>query len=151
MAKKYRVTLSEEEQRQLKSIIHTRSEKSVQVKRSYIHLAADENGEDLTDAVIRVRYRVGRRTIERIRERFVVEGLAAALQGRKRSVYKQKVFDGRVEAQLVALRCSAPPTGYQQWSMRLLAQQLVELQYVEHISHERVRQVLKKMRLSPGE
>ncbi len=144
MAKKYRVTLSEEEQRQLKGLIHKRSEKSVQVKRSYILLAADENVEDLNEEAIRVGYRVGLRTVERIRERFVVEGLAAALQGKKRSVYKEKVFDGRVEAHLVALRCSAPPTGYQQWSMRLLAHQLVELQYVEHISHESVRQVLKK-------
>jgi transposase len=151
MAKKYRVTLSEEEQTQLKDIIHKRSEKSVQVKRSYILLAADENGEGLNDEAIRVRYRVGLRTVERIRELFVVEGLAAALQGKKRSVYKEKVFDGRVEAHLVALRCSDPPTGYQQWSMRLLAQQMVELQYVEHMSHESVRQVLKKTKLSPGE
>jgi hypothetical protein len=67
MAKKYRVRLSEEEQTHLKRIIHTRSEKSVQVKRSYILLAADENGEDLNDEAIRVRYRVGLRTIERIR------------------------------------------------------------------------------------
>jgi transposase len=155
MAKKYRVTLSEQEQAQLKSLIKKRSQKSVQVKRSYLLLAADENGEGLADEQISSRYQVGVRTIERLRERFVLEGLAAALQGKKQRVFKEKVFDGRVEAQLVALRCSNPPSGYQHWSMRLLAQQMVELQYVEHMSHESVRQVLKKTsrpaaRLSPG-
>lgn len=150
MAKKYRVILSEQEQAQLKGLIKKRSEKSVQVKRSYILLAADENGEHLTDEQISSRYRAGVRTIERLRERFVLEGLVAALQGKKQQVCKEKVFDGRIEAQLIALRCSTPPSGYQQWSMRLLAQQMVELEYVEHMSHESVRQVLKKTNLNLG-
>lgn len=150
MAKKYRVALTSEEQVQLKGIIDKRNGRSLQVKRSYILLAADENGEGLADEAIRARYRVGLRTVERLRERFVLDGLAAALQGKKRSVYKEKVFDGRIEAYLVALRCSDPPRGYQQWSMRLLAQQMVELEYVEHISHESVRQLLKKMTSNPG-
>lgn len=147
MAKKYRVTLTEQQQSQLKEIIRKRNEKSVQVKRSYILLAADENGESLSDQAIRVRYQVGLRTVERLRERFVLEGLGAALQGKKRKVYKEKVFDGRIEAQLVSLRCSNPPSGYGQWSMRLLAERMVELQYVEQISHESVRQLLKKTKL----
>jgi len=150
MAKKYRVTLSEQEQIQLQEIIKRRNEKSVAVKRSYILLAADENGEGLSDEAIKERYRVGLRTVERLRERFVLEGLPAALEGRKRSVYKEKVLDGRVEAYLVALRCSDPPSGYQQWSMRLLAKRMVELDYVAHMSHESVRQVLKKTISSPG-
>lgn len=150
MAKKYRVMLSEAEQIQLQEIIKKRNEKSVAVKRSYILLAADENGEGLSDEAIRTRYRVGLRTVERLRERLVMEGLQAALHGKKRSIYKEKVFDGRVEAHLVALRCSDPPSGYQEWSMRLLAKRMVELQYVEHMSHESVRQVLKKMTLNPG-
>lgn len=150
MAKKYRVTLSEEEQIQLQEIIKKRNEKSVAVKGSYILLAADENGEGLSDETIRARYRVGLRTVERLREHFVMEGLTSALQGKKRSIYKEKVFDGRVEAHLVALRCSTPPSGYQQWSMRLLAERMVELEYVEHMSHESVRQLLKKTISSPG-
>ncbi len=150
MGKKYHVTLTEQEQTQLQEIIQKRNEKAVQVKRSYSLLAADENGEGLSDEAIKARYRVGLRTIERLRERFVVEGLQAALQGKQRSVYKEKVFDGSVEAHLVALRCSDPPSGYQQWSMRLLAKRMVELAYVEHMSHESVRQVLKKMTSSPG-
>jgi hypothetical protein len=95
MAKKYRVPLSEEEQTQLQGIIHKRRAKSVQVKRSYILLAADENGEGLHDEAIGLRYRVGLRTVARIRERFVMDGLVAALQGKKRLVYKEKVVDGR--------------------------------------------------------
>ncbi len=146
MAKKYRVTLNEQEQIQLKEIIKKRNAKSIQVKRSYILLAADENGEGLSDEVIRSRYQVGLRTVERLRERFVREGLEVALQGKKRQLYKEKVFDGRTEAHLIALRCSNPPSGYQQWSMRLLADKMVELQYVEHMSHESVRQLLKKMK-----
>lgn len=146
MTKKYRVTLTEEEQTQLKGTIQQRNAQAVQVKRSYILLAADENGEGLSDEVIRSRYQVGLRTVERLRERFVLAGLSAALQGKKRQVYKEKVFDGRAEAHLIALRCSAPPRGYQQWSMRLLAEKMVELQYVEQISHESVRQLLKKMK-----
>lgn len=150
MAKKYRVSLTEEEQIQLKALIKKRNAKSAQVKRSYILLAADENGECLSDEAIKARYQVGLRTVERLRERFVMEGLQAALQGKKRSIYKEKVFDGRVEAHLVALRCSDPPSGYGQWSMRLLAEKMVELQYVEHMSHESARQILKKTRLSLG-
>lgn len=150
MAKKYRVTLTEQEQRQLKEIIRKRNEKSIHVKRSYILLAADENGAGLSDQAIRASYKVGLRTVERLRERFVLEGLSAALQGKKRKVYKEKIFDGRIEAQLVSLRCSNPPRGYGQWSMRLLAERMVALQYVEQISHESVRQLLKKTKLSPG-
>ncbi len=102
MGKKYRVTLSEQEQTQLKNIIGKRSAKSVQVKRSYILLAADENGAGLADEQISRQYQVGVRTIERLRERFVGAGLAAALQGKKRQLGKQKAFDGRIEAHLVA-------------------------------------------------
>lgn len=150
MAKKYRVTLTQEEQAQLKGIIHKRNEKALQVKRSYILLAADENGEGLSDEAISGRYGVGLRTVERLRERFVMEGLSVALAGKKRSVYKEKIFDGRVEAHLLVLRCSDPPSGHQQWSMRLLAERMVQLQYVEHMSHESVRQLLKKTTSNHG-
>ncbi len=151
MAKKYHVTLTKEEQTQLKDIIRKRSEKSIAVKRSYILLAADENGAGLSDEQISRHYQVGVRTIERLRERFVIAGLVAALQGKKRQLGKQKVLDGRIEAHLVALRCSSPPSGHQQWSLRLLAQKMIQLQYVAQMSHESVRQLLKKTRLNLGE
>lgn len=73
-----------------------------------------------------------------------------ALFGKKREPAKEKLFDGEVEAHLVALRCSEPPEGYARWSLRLLAEQMVEREYVAAISHERVRQVLKQTRSSRG-
>lgn len=88
--------------------------------------------------------RVGQRSIERTRQRFIEEGFKMAVDGKKRSVFKEKKFDGRVEAQLIALRCQSPPSGVQAWTLRLLAEQLVELAVVEEISHESVRQLLKK-------
>jgi transposase len=83
------------------------------------------------------------RTVERVRQRFVEEGLEAALKPKSFPRLPRKV-DGDVEAHLVALACSDPPAGRQRWTLRLLAGQLIELDLVESISHERVRQVLKK-------
>lgn len=73
-----------------------------------------------------------------------------ALNGKKRTVFKPKTFDGAVEAHLIALPCSQPPAGFSRWTIQLLAGQMIELKYVESIGRERVRTVLKKMRLSPG-
>ena len=84
------------------------------------------------------------RTIERLRQRFVEEGLEAALNGKQREVFKPKVFDGEVEAKLIALRCSDAPDGYNKWTLRLLADKMVELAYVPQMSYESVRQILKK-------
>jgi hypothetical protein len=145
MAKRYRVTLSSEERELLNNIIQTRSSKSPQVRRSYMLLAADENGEkQWTDEKIKTTYDCSIPTIERLRKRFVEESLEIALYGKKREPIKDKLIDGRVEAKLVALRCSEPPEGYQQWSLRLLADRMVALEYVEHISYESVRKLLKK-------
>lgn len=104
-----------------------------------------------TDERIAESYHVSVRTVERLRRRFVEEGFEVALYGKKREPVKEKVFDGQVEAHLVALRCSEPPEGFARWSLRLLAEQMVELDYVESISHESVRQLLKKTNSSPGE
>lgn len=145
MAKKYRVTLTEEEREVLHDIIKTRSSKSPQVRRSYILLAADEHGDkQWSDERISSAYGSSISTIERLRQRFVAESFEIALYGKKREPIEDKILDGRVEAKLVALRCSTPPEGYQQWSLRLLADRMVALEYVEHISYESVRQLLKK-------
>ena len=86
------------------------------------------------------------RKIDRVKKRFVVDGLDVALNGQKGSrVYKKKA-DGDFEAHLVALSCSDPPKGFSRWSLRLLAEKVVELDYIENISHETVRRVLKKKR-----
>jgi transposase len=145
MKKLYRVTLTEEERIQLRGIIEKQSEKSSKVKRSYILLATDENGEkNWKDSQISQVYHVSRSTVERIRERFVEDGFETVLNGKKREIIAEKVLDGRVEARLIALRCSDPPEGYAKWSLRLLANQMVVLEYAEHISHESVRGILKK-------
>jgi hypothetical protein len=84
------------------------------------------------------------RMVERTRQRFVEDGFHIAVWGKKREVFKEKLFDGQVEAKVVALRCSQPPLGYAHWTMQLLADRMIELEYVESISRESVRQMLKK-------
>jgi hypothetical protein len=143
--KKYRVTLTPEEQQELQELIARRSAKALAVKRAYSLLAADENGaQQWPDTRISTTYQVGVRTVERTRKRFVEDGFHIAVHGKRREVYKEKVFDGTVEARLVALRCSAPPSGRARWTLQLLADRMVELEYVAAISHESVRQLLKK-------
>lgn len=149
--KKYHVTLTESERDQLKAILAKRKADSQAVKRAYVLLAADENQFGwLKDDQIQKTYQVSIRSIERLRERFVENGLGMALNGKKREKYKEKVFDGAVEAHVVALRCSQPPVGHARWTVRLLAQKMVELEYVETIGRETVRKMLKKTRLSLG-
>lgn len=148
--KKYIVSLSSEERLTLEGIIIKRKETSEQVKRSYVLLAADTNGCNKTDEEIKALYGVSLRTIERLRERYVLEGLDIALNGKPRTIFQEKILDGQVEAHLIALRCSKAPLGYNRWTLELLADKMVSLNYVEHISYESVRQILKKMNLSLG-
>lgn len=145
MAKKYRVTLTDQEREQLETVVKKRNPQAIQVKRAYILLAADELGEKRwRDDHIRTTYGVSLRSIERLRQRWMEEGLDVALYGKTREVFKEKRLDGRVEAHLIALRCSDPPPGRSRWTLTLLADKMVELQSVETISLESVRQVLKK-------
>lgn len=91
-------------------------------------------------------------TIERVRKQLVIEGLEATLKRRPYKTMKRRVkLDGETEAHLVALACSTPPTGRHRWTLRLLADKMVEMEYVDSISHEAVRQTLKKTKLSLGE
>ena len=151
MRKRYRVNLTDEEREELKRIKDNRNVKSPVVKRAYILLAADEAGEKgWNDHQIHEAYDVSVRRVERLRERLVVEGFEIALNGKKREVFKEKIFTGEVEGKLISLRCSDPPEGYARWTLHLLADKMIELNYVENISHESVRQILKKMKSSPG-
>lgn len=94
--------------------------------------------------------KIGPRTIDRVKKRFVEEGFESALTNKPTTrVYPRKA-DGDVEAHLVALSCSDPPEGFSRWSLRLLADKMVALEYVEDISYETVRRVLKKTNLNPG-
>ena len=145
MAKKYIITLTEEESSILEVLLNTKKSTAPEVKRAYILLSADENGDKKwKDSRISETYLSSISTIERLRKTFIEEGFQIAIKGKKREVFKEKILDGEVEAHLIALRCSNPPTGYNKWTLQLLADKMIELNYVEQISHESVRQLLKK-------
>lgn len=151
MAKKYRIQLKAHEREQLEQLLQTRDAKNRQVKRAYALLAADENGDKKwTDQQIKQVYGLSIAGLERLRERLVMESFDIALLGKKREVFKEKLFTGEVEAKLIALRCSNCPQGYNRWTLQLLADQMVSLGYVEHMSHWSVGEILKKTKLSPG-
>jgi len=144
---KYRVTLSEAERNQLEEIARKGSHKSQKVLNALILLSVDENqpGElRSTNVSVSKVLQVSMKKIDRVKKRFVEEGLEIALQGHpKEREYKRKA-DGDLEAKLVALCCSEAPSGFSRWSLRMLADKAVELEYIDEISHETVRRVLKK-------
>jgi transposase len=152
MGKKvYHVDLTDTERIRLSDIVKRRKSESEATKRSLILLACDRNGDKVwTDIEIATEYKVNVRTVERLRERFVVHGLDIALSGLPRLNTDKIKFDGHVEAQIVSLRCSNPPEGYSSWTLSLLADQLVKLEVVESISQESVSRLLKKTKLNPG-
>ena len=152
MAKKYRVTLTEDERTLLTTLITSGSAPARTLTHARILLKADQaaGGPAWTDEAIRDALDVGLSTIARVRERFVEESLEAALHRRSNPRPHQRRLDGRQEAHLIALTCSAPPSGQEHWSLRLLADTLVELEVVDTISHETVRQTLKKTNSSHG-
>jgi len=151
--RKFIVTLDEDERRHLQSLTSKGKHRSQKVLNALILLACDEGehqgNRSRNEEIARV-LGISMRKIDRVKKRFVLEGLDVALNGRKGSrVYKKKV-DGELEARLIALSCSQPPEGFQRWSLRLLADKAVELEYIDQISHETVRRVLKKTFSSPG-
>ena len=150
-AKKYRVTLSAEERQELKQLVDTGKVAASKRKHAQILLQADESDQGLCwdDNQIAQANGVHRNTVERIRQRLVEQGLKAALNRTPRTRNKARKLDGEGEAHLMALMCSAPPEGRHRWTLHLLAEQLVELEQVESISHECVRQALKKTHLKP--
>jgi transposase len=151
MAKKYRVTLTADERDELERLLARGKADVRKIKHAQILLKADEaqGGPGWPDERIAEAFDAGITTVERVRRRFVEEGLASALspyRGGKR-IYEHKL-DGAQEAHLIALACSAPPEERARWTLRLLARRMVELAYVDTLSHETVRQTLKKMRSS---
>lgn len=145
MAKKYIVRLTDEERRTCGETIRRLSGGSEKVRRAQVLLKADADGPGWTDARIAEAYGCRTKTVENIRQRFVLEGFAAALERRKRSSPPvPRLLDGEGEARVIAMRLGAPPAGYANWSLRLLARRVVELGIVETISAETVRRTLKK-------
>ena len=145
-AKRYKVDLSQVERMELEQLTHKGEISARKMKRAQILLKASEGW---TDNAIAKALDTARTTVERTRQRFVERGLSGALSEDARPG-QQRRLDGRAEAHLIALACSECPDGQAHWSMRVLAEKLVELEVVDSISHETVRQTLKKMKSNPG-
>ena len=151
--KKYKVTLTAEERQQLAALTASGKAAAKKLTHARILLKADaaDGGPAWTDDRIAEAVEVDVTTIERVRQRFVEQGLEAALVRKKQDrPSRQRKLDGHGEARLVALACSDPPLGRARWTLRLLADKLVELEVVDTISTETVRQVLKKTSSSRG-
>ena len=145
--KKYKVTLTKREREELNDIVSKGSHKSQKVMNSLILLNCDEgefqNQRSKNEEISKV-LNISMRKIDRVKKRFVEEGFEIALNGHKSKRVYEKKADGNFEAHLVALSCSKPPEGQARWSLRMLADKVVELNYVDSISYETVRRVLKK-------
>lgn len=150
--KRYTVKLLKEEVEELMEIINKGSHSSHTFRTAYILLNCDEgeHSEKVTNEQISKILKIGMRTIDRVKKRFVEEGLESVLERKPSERVYEKKIDGEVEAKLVQLCCSEPPPGYAKWSLRLLADKMVELKYVDSISYVAVGNTLKKMNLSLG-
>jgi len=148
----YKVKLTEQEYQELINIISKGIHTSQLYRTAYILLNCDdgEQGSKLKGVEISKVLKVSTRMIDRVKQRFVEEGFEACLERKPMSRTKTRKADGDTEAQLIALSCSKAPEGFSRWSLRLLAEKMVELKYIESISHETIRRVLKKTNLSPG-
>ena len=145
MPKKYIVRLSEAERDELRKVIKKLSGSSQKVRRAQILLKADANGSNWTDERIAAAFDCRTQTVEKIRKRLVTQGFTTVLNGvKRRHPPIEKLLNGAQEAEVIALRLGDPPKGYANWSLRLLARKVVELGIVETVSHETVRQTLKK-------
>ena len=145
MNKKYIVRLSAKERRTLQEVVRKFQGSSQKVRRAQVLLKADVAGPAWTDERIAEAFGCRIRTVEKLRERLVTEGFEQTLDGKRREKPAMpKLLNGKQEAQVIALRLGSPPKGYANWSLRLLARKLVELEIVPAISHESVRRALKK-------
>jgi hypothetical protein len=145
--KKYKVTLQKEERDRLEAIAQKGNHRSQKVLNALVLLNCDEGefqdhpskNEEIASVL-----RISMRKIDRVKKRFIEEGFETALTGRKQERVYERKADGDFEAHLVALSCTAPPEGFARWSLRLLADKAVELRYIDSISYETIRRVLKK-------
>jgi len=145
MQKKYIVRLTDEEREVLRGVVKKLKGTSQKVRRAQILLMADADGPNWTDKKIAEAVSCRTKTVENIRQRLVTEGFEIVLNGKQREKPpRQKVLDGEQEARVIALRLGEPPKGFANWSLRLLANRVVELGIVESASHETLRKTLKK-------
>ena len=152
MQKFYRVTLTAEERQELQALVSKGKAAARRLTRARVLLLADqaEGGPAKRDPEIVGALGCGRATVERVRRQFVEDGLEATLNPQPTTRIYERRLDGKAEAHLVAITCGAPPEGRARWTLRLLADRMVALGYVESVSHEAVRQTLKKTSLSRG-
>ena len=145
--KKYKVTLTKDERENLEALTSKGKHTSQKILNALILLGCDESeyqvNRSTNEEIARI-LNISMRKIDRVKERFVIESIDVALNGRKRKRIYEKKVDGDFEAHLVALSCSEPPEGFARWSLRLLANKVVELDYIDGISYEAVRNILKK-------
>jgi hypothetical protein len=148
---RYRVTLTEEEREELESITKKGNTTARKYKFARALILCDESGDRKPWEVIHVAEALGitSRTIEHLKERFVTGGLPFALERKERETPPREIkFDGRFEAHIISLACSDPPEGRVRWTVRLLADKAVELEYAPTVSHMSVQRILKKNNLS---
>ncbi len=151
-AKKYHVRLTEPDREELTRWSKSRHRSEKERNRARILLLADEAQENgpCTDAEIALQLKTDALTVSRVRQRFTERGLLPTLQRKIQAKRKERLLDGAAEAHLIALTCSAPPDGHKRWGLHLLKETLIEQQITDTISHETVRQTLKKMNLNRG-
>jgi transposase len=152
--KKYVVTLTKDERDELTALTSKGNHRSQKILNALILLSCDrgdfQKQYSKNEEIARV-LNVSMRKIDRVKKRFVEDGYDIVLNGEKGSRVYAKKADGDFEAHLVALSCSEPPEGYARWSLRLLADRVVELNYIDSISHEAIRRILKKTKSNPGD
>ena len=145
MEKKYIVRLTDEERGVLEGVVKKLKGTSQKVRRAQILLKADADGPAWTDKQIAEAFSCRTKTVENIRQRLVERGFTETLEGKKRTAQStEKLLDGEQEARVIATRLGSPPKGYANWTLRLLARKVVELEIVDSISYETVRRTLKK-------
>lgn len=151
MNQKYIITLTDQERKDLSANLRTRKSSTPVYRRSQMLLAMDKNGDKAwKDHQIAEAYNVSIRQCVRLRKVLCEDGMERALNGKPYKKRAPTKFDGTVEANLIALRCSKPPKGYCSWTLRLLANEMVRLEYVDSMSHEGANDLLKKTKLNPG-
>jgi transposase len=152
MRKKYHVVLTEAERKQLLELLRKGKSSALKQTHARILLQANRSRQGLSwsDAQIHEALGVAVSTIERVRQRFAEDGLEAALERSPSRRQYERLLDGEAEAHLIALACSEPPKGRASWTLRLLANQMVVLEYCDTVSYETVRRTLKKTNSSRG-
>jgi 5-deoxy-D-glucuronate isomerase len=150
----YTIKLNQSEVEELNNVINKGSHSSQAFRAAYILLNCDkgefsENKEIKNSEICKI-LRIGERTIDRVKKKFIEEGFESVLDRRPSTQNYIKKVDGDIEAKLVSLCCSEPPDGFAKWSLRLLADKMVELKYIDYISHVTIGGVLKKTNLSLG-